>query len=652
LPVHFDLDRVKRVALSTPLLGAAIALLTWPFSALAPAAGIDPSWVAGLYMAADRGMDAGTQIVFSYGPLGFLGLPSLFDVDLGRVAFAWTALVQISLCVALLWASRRAFGLAAGLAITVFAAAIHFSDPVLAVAAVIGTAALLGEWSSRRRLGFALGAGALVGMQLLGSLRAGPTLVVMAAAVLLGLPDRRRTVPVFLGAAVLAFLAFWFATGQGIGNLDDYAVNTASVLSGYSSSMMFVVAGSWWQAPALIVGIGTVATLTAAAVWRRDPMRCMGLVLMVTAVVFLMFKHSIVRSSPSSAGVFLVALLAIALAVTPYVRRSLAIAAVAVLTGLVYLGNHEILGSRLDFAANADSFFRQLKILATPGRAAEEQLLGRQAMQGFYALTPEQLALLRSGTVHVAPLETGVAYAYDFDWEPLPIFQQYTAYTERLDELNAEKLASPTAPDRILWMNAPAVDPTFVDVRPFPGTIDRRLPAWDSPAQTIEMLCRYRAEQWDERWAILRRSPPRCARERRLRTVVAGNGESVPLPRTRSHEALVVRVDGLDVSGTERLRALLFRAAPRSTLLAGNSWNVIAGTAADGLLLRIPRWADYPGKFALDSGASSVSFERSGGFMTGVDDSTELTLSFSALPLRRSGVIRTGPAAQKRRVQR
>jgi hypothetical protein len=61
---------------------------------LAPSAGIDPSWVEGLYMAAERGLDFGTQIVFSFGPLGFLDFPGAYVVDLGRLAFASSALAH------------------------------------------------------------------------------------------------------------------------------------------------------------------------------------------------------------------------------------------------------------------------------------------------------------------------------------------------------------------------------------------------------------------------------------------------------------------------------------------------------------------------------------------------------------------------------
>jgi hypothetical protein len=125
----------------------------------------------------------------------------------------------------------------------------------------------------------------------------------------------------------------------------------------------------------------------------------------------------------------------------------------------------------------------------------------------------------------------------------------------------------------------------------------------------VQMLCCYRVEDWDERWAVLRRSSYRCGQERPLRSVVATSGEAVSLPVTRRNEALVVGVDGLGVSDLERLRAFLFRAARRHAIFDHHTWNVIPGTAGDGLLLRVPSWADYPGHFALDSDTETVAFE-------------------------------------------
>jgi hypothetical protein len=641
-------ERAKRLLLSTPLLGALIAAITWPFKSIAPSAGLDPSWIAGLYMAAERGMHAGTEIVFTYGPLGFLGLPDLYNVWLGRFAFIWSALVQVVFCIGLLWASRRAFGLAAGLAIAVCATMTPIADPLAIAAVVVGAAALLGEeWSPRARLALAAGIGALAGMQLLGSLRTGPALAAVGVAVLLGLPDRRRTFPAFIGSLVLSFAVFWFATGQGIGNLDEYAVNTVNVVGGYSEAMVFVLPGPWWRAPAVLLAAATLAVLCLAAVWRRDNPRRVGLVLMVAAVAFLMFKHAFVRESPASVGAMFASFLAIGVALVPHVRRRLAIGAVAVLIALAFVANPDLGDFPLQFGRNAKAFAGQARTIVIPGRAAEEEQRGREDMEAAYALGPADLALLRRGTVHVAPWEAGAAWAYGLDWDPLPAFQQYEAYTERLDDLNAAKLESATAPDLILWQNTTTFDPAAVN---FPGAIDARWPAFESPAEMVQMFCRYRVARWSVGWAILRRSPDRCGPERALRTVVAGSGEVVPLPRARPNEAVLVRVDGLAVSGVERLRSLLFRAKNRRVIFGANAWNLVGDTAADGLLLQIPHWADYPGRFALDSESETVAFERMGGLLTGAGNEAKLTLSFSALPLSAPALLPR--ALQKRRVQR
>lgn len=641
--------RLTRILLSTPLLGTAIAVFTWPFRYFGPEVGLDPSWVAGLYMAGERGLDAGTQIVFTYGPLGFLGFPSLFEVWPARLAFAWMALGHIALYTSLLWATRRTLGLLFAIPITMFAAIIPLSDPVVVAAAVVGAAALLEDWSDRARMLVAIGAGALAGLELLGSLRAGPALVAMAVGVLVGLPNRRRAFPAFLAALGGGFAFFWLITGQGLGNLDDYALNTASVVGGYSAAMGVGAPTTSWQVPGMAIGLSTVGVLCVSAVWNRDNMRRIGLIVMVAAVTFVMFKHAVVRVSPQGWGVFLIALLGIGIALAPHVRRAVAIGAITILTVLVFIGNQEVIGPKLNFLRRAGDFRSQLTTFVLPGRAEDARAQGRATMKATYGLSPAELSLLRSGTVDIAPNEIGVAWAYKLDWDPLPVFQQYSAYTPRLDELNAAKLESSTAPDLILWQNIAATDPNAANA---PGALDGRWPAFESPAEMIAMFCRYRAVRWDDTWAILRRGPDRCGRERRLETVVVGNGEGVHLPPTRPNEALIVRVDGLADTGVERLRTFLYRAAGRTVGINGMIWNIVGETAADGLLLRAPPGADYPGPFRLGRVSGEVSFGRGPGVLTGVDSSTKLTLHFSALPLRAPAVELRAGAAQKRRVQR
>src|SRR6185295_18760566 len=150
---------------------------------------------------------------------------------------------------------------------------------------------------------------------------------------------------------------------------------------------------------------------------------------------------------------------------------------------------------------------------------------------------------------------------YKLHWAPLPVFQQYSAYTEGLDKLNAAKLESSTAPDFILWENTTIYDPNSIN---YPGTIDARWPAFESPAEMVQMFCRYRTVSWDNHWAILRRAPDRCGSPRNLGTIETANGESVRMPRTRPNEALLVSVHGLAIEGLgDRLRTMLLHAQNR-----------------------------------------------------------------------------------------
>ena len=92
---------------STWVLGLLAAGLTWNVAFVGPAPGLDPSWWAGLYIAVHRGMHFGTHVIFTYGPLGFLGLPWLWYGGLAVIAFLYQAALHIALSLTLVWALRR-----------------------------------------------------------------------------------------------------------------------------------------------------------------------------------------------------------------------------------------------------------------------------------------------------------------------------------------------------------------------------------------------------------------------------------------------------------------------------------------------------------------------------------------------------------------
>jgi hypothetical protein len=73
---------------------------------------------------------------------------------------------------------------------------------------------------------------------------------------------------------------------------------------------------------------------------------------------------------------------------------------------------------------------------------------------------------------------------------------------------------------------------------------------------------------------------------------------------------LFVRILGVQPHGLESLRALLYRPDQRWILLNNHRYRLVPGTAADGLLLWIPKAADYTGPFALSQPARRLAVWR------------------------------------------
>ena len=91
---------------------------------------------------------------------------------------------------------------------------------------------------------------------------------------------------------------------------------------------------------------------------------------------------------------------------------------------------------------------------------------------------------------------------------------------------------------------------------------------------------------------------------------------------------MFVRIDGIEVKGLEKLRAVLHRALERHVIFDGGRISrLVPGTAADGIILRVPASADYPKPFALDQATSSITVDKSGRH-------GDLRLRFFSMPIR------------------
>ncbi len=601
--------------LATLAFGLATALITWdPVAPLTP--GLDSSWGIGLQMAAGSGLDSGTQVISTYGPLGFLDVPSVAGSVTAVAGGLYRLLLPAALAASFLWSARRSFPLVVAVALAFGATAI---TPVaiapLSLAAVWCLVAMDRDappWSAQL---IAIGGGALAGVEILVKVNVGLAVLAMVAitSLVVGTP-RWRGILTAAGAFALVGGALWFASGQGVGNIDDYVRASFEIASGYSQAMQ--LDGTHFAADvpiALVIGLGTLAF--ALYTTRSEPtVRRVGVGAVVGLLLYALLKQGFVRHDYGHVDLFIGGIVAPWLALQVRDAGRILCAAAIVVIGL----------AALPLAHHARNSFEprlaveQLADLLVPSQREDAREQSRLAMQLAYQLDPAIVRRIGDEPVDVRPWETGLVWAYGLNWRPLPVTQDYEAYTPYLDERNAAALAADDGPRYVLRHLATG------DGR---VGLDGRFTSFDAPAETRTLLCDFHPVVTTASYELLERGPDRCGAPRPVAEMTVDYGEAIHVPRARPGEAMFARIDGAGASGVEALRTLALSAASRFIELDGTSYRLTALTAPDGLLLDAPAGADFPAPFALAPNARTITVRSDGGVAT---SSGPLRISFEA----------------------
>ena len=599
-------------------------MLTWDYVQITPAAGLDGSWMVGLNLGAAAGLDHGTEIVFTYGPLGFLEQPMVFDGLLATLGAVYLLGIRTLLVASVLWAARRSFPWPAAAALTVGIALIlprSLGALPLALAAIWCLVALGPEpprWAGRLLV---IGGGALAGLQLLVKLNVGLTVLAMVAVATFAMSRQRaRDLLTLAAVAAATFALLWLAAGQGIANLDDYVASSVEVISGYSEAMQAdaaTVGWDGWAAAAVAIATLTVALIGGGGL---PALRRAGIVAVVALLTFSLFKYGFVRHDGPHVGAFFGTLGVVWIAFRwRGEARAVPLAGLAAIALVYFPIADETLESSLEPALAVD----QLSTLVVPGERERETEAARAALQATYAVDPRIIERVGEAPVDVRPWELSLIWAYDLNWRPLPVLGDYTAYTPELDRLDAEALAA-------------AEGPSFV-IRHFgfdgnaATGIDGRYTSFDSPLVTRELLCGFEPALAADPYQLVARGADRCAEPRPLGSVSAEYGEPIEIPAGRPGEAVFASVQGAAAQGIERLRAFLYRGAIRHVELGESARaRLVPRNAANGLLLYAPPAADYPDPFRLAPDVGSFAIDSEGGFAS---SDGPLEVEFSAVPI-------------------
>jgi hypothetical protein len=541
-----------------------------------PGSGLDASWQEMLIHARERGMQFGREILFTWGPWGYVWANYHLGAAGAARLLAWklAASAGVALALVLLTRSlapwRRLAFAAVFMAFNWFFLDVAFFDLI----ALIGIAGLMRRGAAL----YELAAWACV-LGLLSQIKftyqmLSAAAVLAAVACLAGRRSWRGMAAVALAYA-LSVAAAWVGAGQHLPNLWAYLRGSVEIAGGYADAMGID------EPPAVFVCGASLAAACAAfawAAWRKIPERGYGRCAsaFLAFSMFLMWKEGFTRADGHVMGFF--AFILTLLAAVPSLlfpgRRWHPFEASALLC---------LLGM-----AAADPGM----LLRVP-RVSWERIHGNTAMVLRLGLLPEEwqrsleqsaapaalpaiTAAVGRGTVDVYDCLTAAAILNGMNLATRPVFQSYSAYTPRLERLNLRSYQSGRAPDFLMWGDE---------------RVDGRYPGQDD-AMLIAALPAHYAPLFSEGgfWLLKRTSALSGAQpERRLiYNARVRLSDEVVLPPQRD-QAIWLRADAV-ANALGRARALLYKPARIDLVTTDDegqhrSWRLVPRTARDGLVL-------------------------------------------------------------------
>jgi hypothetical protein len=559
------------------LLVATLALWLANIDLPGPAPNDLGSWQTILIDAHLHGRQFGPEIVFTYGPWGYLELGGYLPAALtsklvweifGKLALSVTTIL---LSAALPSARRWVF-----LALLVCAAC-FFDQTAAVLVTVMMLIWLIPAGATWWQRALAIGwLSLLAHFKFVFCLQA---IAGITIAVATNCAERRfRTGLILLLSFLSAYAVWWVAAGQSLLNLPTYWRLSWEISSGYSWGMAL-------EPPASALMLGLLVAVMCGAflwmIWRGEstPMQRAGAALVAMANWFVAWKQGFVRADLHVFTFFLFCLLlGIALPGLigrrrrmcwhDFVNPALCIAGIATVgSGLLAYGPRIAL-NRLrhqPYELTHLSEWRQRFIVSL---RREQEAANDLALK----------ATVGNGTVDLLNFDQGLLFLNGLNYQSRPVVQSYSTYTPALLEANRRFFQSTRAPD-------------FVVVRL--NTVDGRYPGQDDSLALAEFVRGYQVAKIDLSFVVLSRKSPAPKPENLTREALAQMaphyGDEMAVPDGHGHPVWMA----VDFRPTllGKLRAFLYQASPPNMIATFEdgrhaTFRVVPSTSNEGFFVR------------------------------------------------------------------
>jgi hypothetical protein len=557
-------------------------------------------------------MHYGRELVFTYGPWGFLDVPLAItraDFLLG-LGFAVSSVVVAWLFTfaALRTTLRPKVALLATTLLTLTLSSVSSPSFLLTAVAVVACVRHLRQLPAQRTTWIPVAVAGLAALLLQIKISEGVAVTVFAFAASLASPRERLMRVASSGLTWIGTsLMLWVAAGQSVSDIVPWLRTSIDVVTGYTSAMSMegfapVVTLTWYLMALLLV----LSVLGLA--WRRGADR--GVVshgwslVVIAGALFFGFKQAFTRHDPyHNASFFVVAalLLCALLEWGPRLRATVMLIALSSLIASAALSTN-MPGNPVGSWVSTWQF-----LMSGDSRAAVSSL-ARTEDQAAYGLSGAMVEATHRHAVSVDPWEVSMVWAYSMKWRPMPVFQSYSAYTPYLDQLNAAAARQAGADQMIIRA-------TTVQTESRPTTIDGRNPMWESPRYTLAVVCNYSVVTADKRWMLLRKSINRCRESAATKVAQeVAAGETVIVPSAGADEIVVTSFVPTKPNPLVSLIRLVFKdPRPLTASLDGKPpFRLPDGVASGPLLTIAPSTLGWPAEFKGQTSVRSISFSRAG----------------------------------------
>ncbi len=479
---------------------------------------LDASWQSVLVDAHQHGRQFGKEIIFTWGPWGWLGSHFYLPGSLGpKIVFE---LISKALFAAVVVAASARLPVVRRwllLAATVLLAQL-FPDALLNLALALATLMWVMERETPRWLLWStLGTMAFFAhVKFTNTVACGAGIALAGAAHAWRGHWRRGAESLVVFGGV--FLVLWVAAGQNPVRLIDYLRYCGEISRGYAPAMALSEEGPIWIVGLLVAVLNGVLFIS---VLRRpeDRARNWPLALFVAAIWFLAWKQGFTRADGHVLGFFLACLLiGIALPTLLAGSRRWHWYDISLPLCLVGMGMTDANLLKLSPAIARDHLVRNPQELASLSTFPARFEAAVQREHAAHPLTAVKAAV-GSASVDLINYEQGLLLLEGLNYQPRPIFQSYVAYTPALMAKNLRFFQSPRAPDFVV---------TKIQ------SIDARYPTLDDALVLAELPRRYSIASETDDYVLLKKKSvgelaPDLRREKVL-LVEAALDQPVALP--------------------------------------------------------------------------------------------------------------------------